>query len=117
MTWLVNLFKTIISFGERMIKMSRRLISNMEKNIIKDACYNGSFKGVTWGDVCEEQRTEARFPIVEDFINELLENNINPDVLHGDVFQNAMSYGYKIINNHFMAYTDNTKTWYIDQWL
>jgi len=36
--------------------MSRRLISNMEKNIIKDACFNGAFKGVTWGDVCDMKK-------------------------------------------------------------
>jgi len=53
---------------------------------------------------------------MEEFKKELQANGIEPDILHWDVFQNAMTYGYLLINNHFMAYIDNTKTWYIDQW-
>ena len=51
------------------------------------------------------------------FKRELLSKGINPNNLQDSVLKNAMEYGYNIVSNHFMAYTDKTKTWYIDQWL
>jgi len=33
-----------------------------------------------------------------------------------EVLEMAIKNGYNIINSHFMAYVDNTKTGYIDHW-
>jgi len=54
---------------------------------------------------------------MEQLRNELKKLNINLDSLRPDIIENAIAHGYKVVNNHFMAYTDNTKTWCIDQWI
>lgn len=35
-------------------------ITRTEKNIIKSALLFGAYKGVTWGDICEQKKKEQK---------------------------------------------------------
>ena len=54
---------------------------------------------------------------MEQLRNELKKLNINLDSLCPDIIENAIAHGYKVVNNHFMAYVDNNKIWWVDQWV
>ena len=53
---------------------------------------------------------------MEKLKRQLCQIGYNIKELPVEVLKMSLKNGYSIINNHFMAYVDNTKTGYIDHW-